>query len=81
MSARVNAVLTTPENTCITIIVNGAPLSTQARSVAEIVAVHAPGGVKVATAVNGHFVPEPQRATTILSPGDRVEIVSPRQGG
>ena len=60
---------------------NGQRQTTYAQSLAELVKAHAPGGLKVATALNGHFVPEPQRATTRLSPGDRVEIVSPRQGG
>jgi sulfur carrier protein len=67
------------------IIVNGEAYATAARSLAELVAgyMSAPalGGTKVATAVNGHFVPEALRATTALGPGDRVEIVSPRQGG
>ncbi len=37
--------------------------------------------VAVATAVNGSFVPVARRAATALAPGDRVEVVSPRQGG
>ncbi len=35
----------------------------------------------VATAVNGGFVPVARRAETDLAAGDRVEVVSPRQGG
>ncbi|MZR13758.1 sulfur carrier protein ThiS [Maritimibacter sp. DP07] len=38
-------------------------------------------GAKVATAVNETFVPAGQRADLVLQPGDRVEIVAPRQGG
>lgn len=38
-------------------------------------------GAKVATAVNETFVPATQRADVVLQPGDRVEIVAPRQGG
>ena len=34
-----------------------------------------------ATAVNGEFVRAPSRITCVLKNGDRVEIVSPRQGG
>lgn len=68
-----------------TIIVNGEAYATAARSLAELVAGFTSGpalsGTKVATAVNGHFVSEALRATTVLNPGDRVEIVSPRQGG
>ncbi|HWK34102.1 MAG TPA: sulfur carrier protein ThiS, partial [Hyphomicrobium sp.] len=36
---------------------------------------------RVATARNGDFVPERERATTELRPGDRIEILSPRRGG
>jgi len=39
------------------------------------------GDTKVATAVNGDFVPARKRAETPLREGDRIEIVSPRQGG
>jgi sulfur carrier protein len=67
------------------IIVNGEAYATAALSLAELVADYMSGAAvsaaKVATAVNSHFVSEAQRATTALSPGDRVEIVSPRQGG
>ncbi|MGO9768563.1 MAG: sulfur carrier protein ThiS [Roseiarcus sp.] len=35
----------------------------------------------VATALNGEFVPARARAATKLKDGDRIEIVSPRQGG
>lgn len=35
----------------------------------------------VAIAVNGAFVPKSDHARTILSEGDRVEIVAPMQGG
>jgi sulfur carrier protein len=35
----------------------------------------------VATALNGEFVPARARAATKLEDGDRIEIVSPRQGG
>ena len=38
-------------------------------------------GQKVATAVNGEFVAERARNSARLEPGDRIEIVSPRQGG
>lgn len=63
------------------IVLNGAAATTAARTVAELVAQQRLAALKVATAVNGHFVPEAKRATTALNDGDRVEIVSPRQGG
>ena len=37
--------------------------------------------VKVATAINGEFVPERMRTATSLRPGDRIEILTVRQGG
>lgn len=36
---------------------------------------------KVATAVNGDFVPKPRRAECGLSEADSIEIVAPKQGG
>ena len=39
------------------------------------------GGKKVATAVNGRFVPAPARPATKLSDGDKIEVVAPMQGG
>lgn len=35
----------------------------------------------VATAVNGSFVPRPQRPEMRLRDGDRVEVLAPMQGG
>ena len=39
------------------------------------------GGKKVATALNGRFVPARARAATQLSDGDKIEVVAPMQGG
>jgi len=39
------------------------------------------GEAKVATALNGEFVPARARASTALKEGDRIEILAPRQGG
>ena len=36
---------------------------------------------RVATAVNGNFVPVGQRASCQIEAGDQLEIVAPRQGG
>lgn len=38
-------------------------------------------GLKCATAVNAHFVPATARATRTLNDGDRVEVLTPMQGG
>jgi sulfur carrier protein len=63
------------------ITVNGRCVATAAATLAALVAEQGHAGLKVATAVNGEFVPERARAGTTLGSGDRVEIVSPRQGG
>lgn len=65
----------------IELIVNGRKVRSGARTISELIAEQALSGQRVATALNGHFVPEPRRATTNLSAGDRVEIVTARQGG
>ena len=63
-------------------MVNGQPQETGARNLAELCAALGYGDAKIATAVNGEFVPaaEPRRQTA-LAGEDRVEIVAPRQGG
>jgi sulfur carrier protein len=63
------------------ILLNGKPAMVRAASLAELVLGQDLHGQRIATAVNGRFVPEAQRATTALASGDQVEIVSPRQGG
>lgn len=63
------------------ITVNGARLASAAETLAALVAEQGYGEGKVATAVNGDFVADRMRAATLLSDGDRIEIVSVRQGG
>ncbi len=63
------------------LIVNGRKVLTAARTLAELIDEQELGEAKVATALNGHFVAGPRRATTTLTVGDRVEILSARQGG
>lgn len=60
---------------------NGEPYETRAGTLAELLVEAGFGATKVATALNGAFVPESARARHPIAPGDRVEIVSPRQGG
>ena len=38
-------------------------------------------GKKIATAVNGQFVPAAARQTVRLTDGDKIEVVAPMQGG
>lgn len=61
--------------------VNGQPQGTHATTIAELCAELGHGDTKIATALNGDFVSAAQRQNTKLTEGDRVEIVSPRQGG
>ena len=39
------------------------------------------GAAKVATALNGSFLPASARAATNLQTGDALEVVAPMQGG
>ena len=63
------------------ILVNGVPVTTRAATLADLVTELGHGDARVATALNGDFVPARVRGATQLAPGDRIEIVSPRQGG
>jgi sulfur carrier protein len=65
----------------VAIHLNGEPLETAARTLADLVAGQGFAEAAVATAVNGAFVPRGARAATLLAAGDKVEIVAPRQGG
>ncbi len=68
-------------NTQLRIIVNGEATDTGARTLAELIASLGFPEAAVATARNGDFVPRSARAATLLSAGDKIEIVAPRQGG
>jgi sulfur carrier protein len=63
------------------ILLNGEPVTTDARNLQELCASLGFAEAKVATAVNGSFVASAKRRLTHLSPKDEVEIVAPRQGG
>jgi sulfur carrier protein len=67
--------------TTIELVINGRKALTTSRTLAGLILEQDLGDAKVATALNGHFVPAGARATTAITAGDRVEIVSPRQGG
>ncbi|MFZ1104505.1 MAG: sulfur carrier protein ThiS [Hyphomicrobiaceae bacterium] len=71
--------LQTPRFTSI--VLNGERIETPARTLADLIAGQGLAQTAVATAVNGAFVPREARAATLLSGGDKVEIVAPRQGG
>ena len=65
----------------ISLVVNGEAVATCARTLSELVAERGFAESAVATARNGDFVPRPARGEAELAPGDRIEIVAPRQGG
>lgn len=61
--------------------INGTAHKVQAASLAALLEELGYGHKKVATALNGRFVPGKQRADVALAAGDRIEIVAPMQGG
>jgi len=63
------------------VTVNGEAVETEADTLAALVAALGHPEATVATAVNEAFVPQAARGAHPLAPGDRVEIVTPRQGG
>ncbi|MEW5964163.1 MAG: sulfur carrier protein ThiS [Pseudomonadota bacterium] len=65
----------------LAIVVNGAPMETTAASLFELLCELGLGEARVATARNGAFVPAAARAGTAIVAGDRIEVVSARQGG
>lgn len=60
---------------------NGEPIDVQVTTLADLIMAEGLGDAKIATAVNGVFVPATVRAQHVLSPGDTVEILAPMQGG
>ena len=63
------------------IMINGTSTETRGETLGAVLEELGFGDAKVATAVNEDFVPASQRGQTALASGDRVEIVTPRQGG
>ncbi len=65
----------------ISLTVNGEARTTRAETLADLIAGENFGETRVATALNGVFVPVRARANRRLEAGDRIEILSARQGG
>jgi sulfur carrier protein len=63
------------------IVVNGAPLDVRARTLDALIAELDYRPALVATAVNEVFVRAKERQEKELRENDRVEILTPRQGG
>jgi sulfur carrier protein len=63
------------------LVVNGEMQELAAATLAEAVQSLDLAEARIATALNGEFVPARIRQATALKDGDRIEIVAPRQGG
>jgi len=63
------------------LVVNGEMQEVPAATLAEALQSLDLAEAKVATALNGEFVPARARAATLVKDGDRIEVVAPRQGG
>lgn len=63
------------------LIVNGQSLETASTTLAGLMTELGYQGEWYATALNADLVPDAERATARLSEGDRIEILSPMQGG
>ncbi len=61
--------------------VNGTAQELTAATVAEALSELGWGTARVATALNGEFLPKAARPTTPLRDGDRLEVLAPMQGG
>lgn len=63
------------------ISVNGVLQSTNAKNLEELLLEIDLEEAVVATAINGEFVAQSKRCSTILEAGDQIEVVAPMQGG
>ncbi len=65
----------------ITVVVNGKPESTTARTLQDWVDARGVLPAALATAINGQFVPRSQRAQQALHEGDAILTFQPIEGG
>ena len=63
------------------LVVNGESQELPAATLADALQSLDFAEAKVATALNGEFVPARARVSTPVKDGDRIEILAPRQGG
>jgi sulfur carrier protein len=63
------------------ILVNGAWRETLSAELARALEELGYGATVVSTAVNGEFIAAGERTCTLLSDGDRLEVLAPMQGG
>lgn len=72
---------TQPRDGALALVVNGEPVRAGHVTLSDLLVAHGFDGATVATAVNGDFVPAGERSARQLRDGDRIEVLSPRQGG
>lgn len=65
----------------MTYIVNGETVESAAATLADLLSALEYEGEWLATAVNGELVHREDRPACRLSEGDRIEVLSPMQGG
>jgi sulfur carrier protein len=65
----------------VRLVVNGVEQEVAAETLATALLRLDYGEAKIATALNGEFVPARRREEARLNDGDRIEILAPRQGG
>lgn len=63
------------------ITVNSQPIEVSARNLETALTELGYEEERIATAINGDFIPQGNRAGTVLNAGDRIEILAPMQGG
>ena len=73
-----SAVMSAPR---LELTVNGERRQAAAETLELALAEFGFGAVKVATALNGEFIPAARRAAIRLANGDKIEIVAARAGG
>lgn len=60
---------------------NGTVVDAEVATLADLLTHEGYGDAKIATAVNGSFVPASSRGDLALADGDRIEVLAPMQGG
>ena len=60
---------------------NGKLIDVDARTLSAVLDAQGYGGARVATAVNGTFVPAAARDNFDINDGDQIEVLAPMQGG
>lgn len=63
------------------VVINGQAQLVTSATLAELCQQYADGSDFIATAVNGDFIALNERQALRLKEGDKIEILSPRQGG